>query len=612
MKLVLKTALILIFHAVFCASQSSPSITCSYYAWQSANTTTYECALTISNPNGFDNFTRINGDHQPGFSDQNVTEIPFANGLTTNIPQIICRQFANLKIIILDRIGITFVDNNSFRGCGHVERLNLNNNEISSVSVGAFWRNEKLKSLDLSENSIQILPENIFDNLSDLEVLNLSFNDFETIPNKTFKELDSLLDLRLAGVGMSRINAAWFENLGDLRYLYLYSNEISELSEDSFEDLDDLTLLNLSINPINGNFPPKIFEKLSKLTYLQLDQTGITNLNPKWFEKLDELEQLFLKSNNISNLPDKIFDDLKSLRTLDISNNSLTVPRITSLTFDNLKTLQYLDLSYNSLTNLNPQWFINLQNLTTLLLTSNRISELPFGVFRPITRLMQLFLGNNNLKSINRNDFGNLSSLAHVYVQGNQIISADKRFFDDARALSFLNFLNNLCASENFIFFYLNRESNMQRLSRCLENSRFFVDTQTNFTINYTFFDAFHPGLHAQILSSRAAHITLSNAHTPRIEIIIGAQNNTRTIIQNSQGSIYADVSTPNILDLSQWRTFRVTWVNDVVLVFREDEKFPFIAQTIDRPFMIDFYGLKSPLSHTSWRVRPINIQRHN
>ncbi|XP_070501428.1 carboxypeptidase N subunit 2-like [Chironomus tepperi] len=611
MKLIVGIGLILSFFVTFCAAQESEYIFCSYYLWQLRNTTTYECALNISNPIGLDNFTRIDGDHYPGFNDHNVTEIPFANGLTTNIPQIICRQFPNLQVITLDRIGIEFVDNNSFRGCRNVVRLYINGNEISSVSVDAFWRNEKLKTLDMSGNSIQNISENIFDNLSNLEVLNLSFNDFESIPNDTFKELSNLLDLRLAGVRISRINTAWFENLDDLRFLYLYANDIAELYENTFDDLDDLAVLNLSFNPINGNFPPKIFDSLSKLTDLHLDDTGITDLNPKWFAELDKLEFLYLTANNISNLPDNIFDELQNLMKLDISFNFLTVQNMPSATFDNLKTLFYLDLSYNLLNSLNPQWFRHLQNLTTLLLTNNRISELPFGVFRPIGSLVQLFLGNNNLMSINRNDFGNLNSLAHVYVQGNQIIAADKQFFDDARSLSFLNFLNNSCASENFRLFYLNRENYMQRLSRCFDNSRFFVDTQTNFTMNYTFHEGRYPGLHAQILSSRDVHITLSNSHNPRIDIIIGAQNNTRTIIQNNLGSIYANVSTPNILQASQWRTFRVTWVNNVILVFRGDERFPFIAHTMDRPFLIDFYGLKSPYSHTGWRVRPINIQRH-
>jgi len=93
MKLILKMCL---FFGTFCTAQSSPSIECSYYAWQLGNSTIYECALAISNPNGFDNFTRILGDHVPGFNDLNVTEVPFANGLSTNIPQIICRQFPKI------------------------------------------------------------------------------------------------------------------------------------------------------------------------------------------------------------------------------------------------------------------------------------------------------------------------------------------------------------------------------------------------------------------------------------------------------------------------------------------------------------------------------------
>lgn len=58
---------------------------------------------------------------------------------------------------------------------------------------------------------------------------------------------------------------------------------------------------------------------------------------------------------------------------------------------------------------------------------------------------------------------------------------------------------------------------------------------------------------------------------------------------------IVVNASTPSILNPLEYRNFRITWVNQVILVFRGNDEFPFIAHSMEDMNEINFYGLKSP-----------------
>lgn len=79
------------------------------------------------------------------------------------------------------------------------------------------------------------------------------------------------------------------------------------------------------------------------------------------------------------------------------------------------------------------------------------------------------------------------------------------------------------------------------------------------------------------------------------LEIIIGTNNNTRSTVVRNQQEEVVTVSTPNILPRNQWTTFRITWARNVIIVFEENEEFPFMAYTMQELFQVNHIGLKSP-----------------
>lgn len=80
----------------------------------------------------------------------------------------------------------------------------------------------------------------------------------------------------------------------------------------------------------------------------------------------------------------------------------------------------------------------------------------------------------------------------------------------------------------------------------------------------------------------------------PMIEIFIGASNNTKSVIRVNQETNVVTVPTPNIISPDQWNDFRITWVNQIILVYRGNDTFPFMAFTMQDFFPVNFYGLRA------------------
>lgn len=78
------------------------------------------------------------------------------------------------------------------------------------------------------------------------------------------------------------------------------------------------------------------------------------------------------------------------------------------------------------------------------------------------------------------------------------------------------------------------------------------------------------------------------------IEILIGTQNNTRSVVRRNQETDVVVVPTPNIITQHQWNDFIITWANQVILVYRSNDTFPFMGYTMQDFFPVNFYGLRA------------------
>jgi hypothetical protein len=186
----------------------------------------------------------------------------------------------------------------------HIERINLDENNLNGILPGQLGTLKKLKSLHLEYNQLKAFIPAELGNLSDLQQLHLEYNQLgRSIP----PELGNLSNI-------VRIN---------LRANLLTGNIPSE-----FGKLSTLKVLDLSSNLLTGRIPSKL-GGLSNLTRLYFHDNHLKGSLPSTLGKLSKLRVLNLRDNmlkgpipaeyiNLKNL----FDDMSDFRwnQLSISN----------------------------------------------------------------------------------------------------------------------------------------------------------------------------------------------------------------------------------------------------------------------------------------------------
>ncbi len=375
----------------------------------------YDCILTIHNPNGLNNFTEIDGIHQDGLVNDDVTVLRGVNGVSTNIPKIICDTFPNLLLFEFINTVASEIDDSSFEKCSQLTDLRLRWNRISSITSNAFSSLRDVINIDLSFNLLTTLPGDVFANQGNLVTLQLGSNVLQDIPVDLFRSLENLNLLDLA---MSNLNESISQLLVTNRRLdtlVLSSNRLSVL-EDSFVGLEFLRFLGL-------------------------------------------------EHNNIEEIPNGTFASTPNLSWLSLWGNNFT--DLSEDSFPNLGQLTYLDIRANPIKRIHENAFRGLENLRSLVMNSCGIEELEPGIFDTMPNLESIDLRSNRLMTLH---FGTLINLRSMSLANNIINALDRRFLDDALNLEWISFDGNLCADAFFANFRTNRPQYLTMLSTCFSN----------------------------------------------------------------------------------------------------------------------------------------------
>ena len=127
------------------------------------------------------------------------------------------------------------------------------------------------------------------------------------------------------------------------------------------------------------SLPDGVFDQLTSLTRLNLDQNKITSLPDGVFDQLTSLESLSMaRIHSLSSLPADVFDQLTSLTILNLQGIKPT--SLPDGIFSGLSSLTFLDLSRGRLTSLPAGIFSGLASLTELRLSGNVVDPLPLTV----------------------------------------------------------------------------------------------------------------------------------------------------------------------------------------------------------------------------------------
>lgn len=257
----------------------------------------YTCELSIFNPNGLNNFSKINGTHQAGKSDSDVRNIKSTqNSLTTNIPSAICDKYRNTIVLQFVNISITKIDEYSFRSCDKLEYLILDSNRIRQIHENSFVKNSKLQIMCLSDNMLSTLSPNTFAYQIELNMLELNRNGITDLPENIFKSLGKLKSLDLERNSIKELKVKWFENLDNLEVLQLNFNQIKEL-------------------------PLYVFSKLKYITKILLSNNNLEVIHSRSFGIHTELKSIHLQNDEIVAIDEKLIDNT-GIMELKMTNNT--------------------------------------------------------------------------------------------------------------------------------------------------------------------------------------------------------------------------------------------------------------------------------------------------
>ncbi|XP_019634353.1 PREDICTED: reticulon-4 receptor-like 2 [Branchiostoma belcheri] len=176
--------------------------------------------------------------------------------------------------------------------------------------------------LDLEGNNITTLSQSDFSRYRSLTWLDLSSNQISIIHNKTFHNLTSLGGLYLHHNHLTTLSADIFEGLGNLEWLGLQNNNIHSIEAGTFNDTTKLSYLFLQNNNI-GTITANIFGNLPQLKMLRLSHNDIKTFPVEALSNLNisALSELTLYSNKLETLPPMAYDIMASISTVHIGNN---------------------------------------------------------------------------------------------------------------------------------------------------------------------------------------------------------------------------------------------------------------------------------------------------
>lgn len=109
----------------------------------------YTCDLTLVNPDGRDDFNRIEGNHLSNRSDVDVVMVNAFNQNSRIVPSVICRQFPSLKDLYISSSNIETINESAFADCANLVHILLSINRITEVPGNTFRNNGRLEYISL-------------------------------------------------------------------------------------------------------------------------------------------------------------------------------------------------------------------------------------------------------------------------------------------------------------------------------------------------------------------------------------------------------------------------------------------------------------------------------
>ena len=289
----------------------------------------------------------------------------------------------------------------------------------------------KMNYVDLSGRNLITIPISLYLKASEIISLNLSRNLSLDVPRDFIQSCKHLRDIKYNNNEARKLPLS-LSRASKLTYLDVSNNRLDQLDHAELDTLTGLLKMNLANNRLKTI--PTYFHNYQSLRSLNVSSNFLDKF-PPFLCELGGLVDLDLSFNAISYLPPE-FGELKNLEKLLVTNNRLSnsVPD----SFGDLINLRELDIKYNSINNIDiisdlpklqslnashnsiSAFVGKFESLRQLKLNSNPLNN--FEITEPVPTLKILNLSHAQLASID-SAFSNIMNLEQLVLDGNYFVS---------------------------------------------------------------------------------------------------------------------------------------------------------------------------------------------
>ena len=292
-------------------------------------------------------------------------------------------------------------------------------------------RMQKFNNVDLSGRNLFNIPLSLYPKSGEIVSLNLSRNLSLDVPRDFIQSCTNLRDIKFNNNEARKLPPS-LSRASKLTYLDVSNNRLEQLDNAELDNLPGLLKLNLANNRLKRL--PSYFGLHKSLRTLNIS-SNFLDVFPDFLCELESLVDLDLSFNSIASLPDDI-GKLKNLERFVITNNRLS--NALPDTFNELLSLRELDIKYNAITSIDiisqlpkleilsadhnsvSRFIGSFETLRTLKLNSNPVTK--FEIMQPVLTLKSLNLSNAQLASIDES-FHHILNLERLILDKNYFVS---------------------------------------------------------------------------------------------------------------------------------------------------------------------------------------------
>jgi Leucine-rich repeat (LRR) protein len=296
------------------------------------------------------------------------------NDLNLDIPIDLFNNLPKLTSLLIKSNKINKILLGTLQNIPSLKTLDAGDNSIRKLETNTFYGTQNLVKFLMNKNHLSSM-DSVFLGQNNLKCVSLEYNRLNSLPNYLFAALSQLVEVNLGDNELTSLPKDLFKKSFKLKKILLDHNLISTLSITIFDGLTDLEWVSLTENKMLS-MSNEVFKSLVNLENVEIDSNVIIDSDSNFFSALKGVESLSLLNANIGNelsrLPLHLFDGLSNLKTIFIQNHKN--PIFPSDLFQTIKQLESLDLKYNRMTNV-PNSFRKLTKLKRLVLSNNQIKS---------------------------------------------------------------------------------------------------------------------------------------------------------------------------------------------------------------------------------------------